>query len=250
MFRWLRNVFRNRTAVQAARDNPVLHAAVSRSSAIYETLPLGDFINDEERQSLAREMYLELNRVCNSVDPVAACREKLALAMLRYASLQVLMIPPGNEHDDTGLRGQPGITGELQRHIVEIASNNEQLRSVLHGAGASLEIEVVTDVVERLYWQALWYLETLNAARVELGDFREQDDWFESFKHAACASAEHIYRREAGLPPAFDENLASVAPTAYSIFTDIVLSGASRPDIEWRDYYKDTDVPIPSFDRR
>ncbi len=68
------------------------------------------------------------------------------------------------------------------------------------------------------------------------------------FKHAACANYEHIYRREAGLPPAFDEDTAALAPTAYSIFTDIVLSGAKDPDLEWREYYKDSNIPIPKFD--
>jgi hypothetical protein len=70
------------------------------------------------------------------------------------------------------------------------------------------------------------------------------------FKHAACANYEHIYRREIGLAPAFDEDDASLAPTAYSIFTDIVLSGAKDPVLEWRDYYKDSNIPIPNFDQQ
>jgi hypothetical protein len=70
------------------------------------------------------------------------------------------------------------------------------------------------------------------------------------FKHAACANYEHIYRREAELPPAFDENLAPIAPTAYSIFTDIVISGAEDPGLEWREYYRDAHIPVPKFDRR
>lgn len=250
VIRWLGNLFRTRTAVQSARDNPVLHATVRKSAEIYDIIPLRQLIDDEDRETLSRQMFLEINGICNSVDPIATCREKLALAMLRFASLQVLTIPPDSEHDISGLRGQPGITGELQPHIVEIASRNETLRSELHSAGAAMEAEVVTDMVERLYWEAYWYLETCNAARVELGDFREEEDWFDSFKHAACASAEHIYRREAGLPPAFDGELASLAPTAYSIFTDIVLSGATEPDIEWQDYYKDSNVPVPSFTRQ
>ncbi len=70
------------------------------------------------------------------------------------------------------------------------------------------------------------------------------------FKHATCANYEHVYRREADLPPAFDEDTASLAPTASSIFTDIVLSGAKDPDLEWRDYYKDSNIPIPEFDHK
>ena len=56
-------------------------------------------------------------------------------------------------------------------------------------------------------WQSYWFLETFNAARVELGDYKDEQDWFMPFKHAACANYEHTYRREVELPPAFDEDL-------------------------------------------
>jgi hypothetical protein len=47
-----------------------------------------------------------------------------------------------------------------------------------------------------------------------------------------------------------DKGSASLAPTAYSILADIVLSGAKDPDLEWRDYYKDSNIPIPDFDHQ
>jgi hypothetical protein len=53
-----------------------------------------------------------------------------------------------------------------------------------------------------------------------------------------------MYRRELGMPSCFDDDIADIAPTAYSIFTDIVLSGVKNPGLEWRDYYKDSDIPF------
>jgi hypothetical protein len=50
------------------------------------------------------------------------------------------------------------------------------------------------------------------------------------------------------MPPAFAEDIAKLASTAYSIFTDIVLSGDANPATEWRDYYKDYNIPTPTFD--
>lgn len=245
----LGNLFRRRTAVQSGRQNPVFLSTVDMSAKIYDGIPLRNFIGDDARGELARELFLEINGVCNAFDPVVACREKLAKTMIKFASFQVLVIPPPPEADPSDLRSQPGISGELTQHLVEIAENDYELRSELYGEMDAPTFDSLWDSLQRSYWQTYWYLETFNAARVELGDCKGDPDWFMPFKHAACANYEHIYRRELNLPSVFDEEVASIAPTAYSIFTDIVLSGAENPDLEWRDYYKDCNIPVPNFDR-
>lgn len=243
----LGNLFRRRTAVQTGRQNPVMLSTVNKSSKIYDQIPLRNFIGDDTRSALARNLFLEINEICNAFDPVVACREKLATAMIKFASYQVLVIPPPPEEDASGLRSQPGITGGLQEHLVRIAESNYDLHSQIFEKTDSLNFDIAWDFVQRSYWQAHWFLETFNAARVELGDFHRERDWYMPFKHAACANCEHIYRREIDLPPAFDESIAADASTAYSIFTDIVLSGTTDPDLEWRDYYKGSDIPVPNF---
>ena len=211
----LGKLFRRRTAAQSHRQNPVLLSTVELSSKIYDGIPLKNFIGDDTRAALARELFLEINEICNAFDPVAACREKLGATMLKFASYQVLVIPPAPEADPSDLRAQPGITGELTEHLVQIAENNYELRSQLYGETDAPTFDSVWESVQRSYWQSYWFLETFNAARVELGDYNDEHDWFMSFKHAACANYEHIYRREIELPSAFDEDLASIAPTAY-----------------------------------
>lgn len=243
----LGNLFRRRTAVQAGRQNPVLLSTVSLSSKIYDEIPLRDFIGADTSAALARNLFLEITEITNAFDPVAACREKLATAMIKFASYQVLVIPPPPEDDPSGLRSQPGITGRLKEHLVQIAEHDDDLRSELFAAAETLSFDVTWECVQRSFWQAHWFLETFNAARVELGDYNDRQDWYMPFKHAACANREDIYRREVNLPPAFADDIASLAPTAYSIFTDIVLSGAKQPDMEWRDYYKDSNIPLPNF---
>ncbi len=245
----LGKLFRRRTAAQSHRQNPVLLSTVDMSSKIYDGIPLRNFIGDDTRGALARELYLEINLICNANDPVTACRQKLATTMIQFASLQVLVIPPPPEADPSDLRSQPGITGELTEHLVEIVENSYELRSELNEAMDSPTFDNLWESVQQSYWQSYWFLETFNAARVELGDSNDEHDWFMPFKHAACANFENIYRREIELPSAFDEGIASIAPTAYSIFTDIVLSGAEDPDMEWRDYYKNSEIPAPNFDQ-
>lgn len=245
----LGNFFRRRTAVQTGRQNPVLLSTVEMSSRIYDGIPLSNFVDDKMRDTLARQLFLEINEICNAFDPLASCREKIAKTMLEFASYQVLVIPPVPDQDPSDLRGQPGISGALTQHLLTIIENNDDLRSRICGTGRVPTFDVAWKAVQRNYWQSYWFLETFNAARSELGDAKQVDDWFMAFKHAACANYEHIYRREASLPPAFQEELASVAPTAYSIFTDIVLSGAEDPGLEWREYYKGSNIPVPTFDR-
>lgn len=245
----LGNLFRRRTAVQAGRQNPVLLATVDLSSKIYDGIPLKNFIGDDRRSALARQLFLEINEICNAFDPIVACREKLAATMIKFASFQVLVIPPRPETDPSDLRSQPGISGELTEHLVQIAENDFELRTELYGAMDAPTFDDLWESLQRSYWQTYWFLETFNAARIELGDKQDDHDWFMPFKHAACANYEHIYRREIDLPPVFNEDLATIAPNAYSIFTDIVLSGAEDPDLEWRDYYMDSNIPAPNFDR-
>ena len=226
----------------------MLLSTVDKSSIIYDQIPLKNFVGDDARGVLARNLYLVINEICNSFDPVMAWREKLAAKMIEFASYQVLVIPPPPENDPSGLRSQPGITGGLKEHLGRIAEANSHLRSEIYGKTKLPTLDIIWDLVQQSYWQTYWFLETFNSARIELGDYSKDRDWYMPFKHAVCANYEHIYRREAGLPPAFDEDTAALAPTAYSIFTDIVLSGAKDPGLEWRDYYKDSNIPIPNFD--
>jgi hypothetical protein len=246
MFSMLRKLFERRTAVRSRRENPVLKTSVKRASEIWSTIPLGDFVDAAAQKALARQLVLDLNDVCNSRDPVMACRERMVLAMLDFARYQVLMIPPPPRDDSSGLRSKPGISGELQSHILELAEHSAELRTELAGGGQELTFDVATRGLQRAAWTKFWFVEAFNAARLALGDNRGAEDWYAPFMHAACANQEHLYRTELGLAPAFDGDAAQRVATAYSMYTDIVISGAEDPDREWRDYCEYSGVPLPA----
>lgn len=232
----LRAFFGVRTAARIARENPVFQVTVSKASEIYSRIPLGQYIDDATKNALARRLYLELNEICNATEPKVVCRDKLVRAMLTFAPLQVVMIPPPPSDDASGLRALPGITGELQSRLDELVRNGVFFRPETEVALRSNEREIDWSSVQRFYWEAYWFLETFNAARIELGDTIEAADWYKPFMHAACVSQEHIYRRELNLPPAFDEDVAQRVVTAFSMYTDVVVSGAEDPDQEWQAY--------------
>ena len=116
----IREFFTGKTAVEAARDNPLLRTVVGKSAVIYDQIPLRDYISEKTRVEIGRHLFMEINAICNAVDPIMACRQRLAATMLTFSSYQVLVIPPAPEADASGLRGQPGVTGELSERLVKI----------------------------------------------------------------------------------------------------------------------------------
>ncbi len=245
MFRWVGKILGGRSAVLERSENPVLNTAVQKSAEIYRALPLNQFIDSQCSDQLARHFYLEINSVCNATDPIALCRQKLAMTMLRFALYQVLMIPPEPENDTSGLRSCPGISGELTSKLETLAKKSIAFGSDLHESQFFSEDADLWTIVQTEYWKTYWMLKTLNVVRKELGDFLEENDWYRPFMHSACANQENLYRIDLDMPSVFDRAIAREAPAAYSIFTDIVVSGARDPMAEWRDYHAGSPVPAP-----
>ncbi len=245
MFGWVGKILSGRSAVLARSENPVLNTAVQKSAEIYQALPLNQFIDSRSSDQLARHFYLEIDSVCNATDPIALCRQKLAMTMLRLALYQVLMIPPEPENDPSGLRSCPGISGELTSKLESLAKKSIALGADLRDSRFFSEDADLWTIVQAEYWKTCWMLETLNVVRKELGDYPEENDWYKPFMHSTCANQENLYRVDLEMPSAFDQEIAREAPAAYSIFTDIVISGAADPLAEWREYHAGSPVPLP-----
>jgi len=226
VFGWVGKIFGSRSAVLERSENPVLNAAVQKSAEIYQDLPLNQFIDSQ----------------CSDI---ALCRQKLAMTMLRFALYQVLMIPPEPENDISGLRGYPGISGELTSRLETLAKKSIALGTDIHDSQFFSEEADLWTIVQTEYWKTCWMLETLNVVRKELGDCLDENDWYRPFMHSACANQENLYRIDLEMPSAFDQAIAREAPAAYSIFTDIVVSGAADPLAEWREYHAGSPVPLP-----
>lgn len=245
MSNWIGRLFGRRTAAEDRRRNPALEASTKASAEIYERIPLGELIDDAQRTELARALYLEINSLCNANDAVTDCRDRFVIAMLELAAFQVLVIPPPPAEDISGLRDQPGITGELHAHLQTLCRKSDLLRPLLSGIAKSGDESALEKALLQLYWEKYWRLETLNAVRVAIGDCTEPD-WDRTFLHATCVTAEHNYRWLLELPPALEETTAREAANIYSIFTDIVLSGAADPAAEWHDYHESAGIPLPT----
>jgi hypothetical protein len=248
MLKWLGKVFGSPTAVVAGRSDPGFLSAVQNSALIFQAMPEKLHLDEATRQRLARQLYLELHEVFNAASPVDALRQKIAGAMLRFSLFQVLLIPPAPEPDASGLRGLPGITGALARKLNVVVNANGELRTALYEYADPKQGTPADVLLRRAHAESSWCLQTFNAVRKDLEDLTEGRDWYRPFMFAACTNQENSYRRDIGMPPAFDAGLAAIAPVAYSLFTDIVLSGAEDPLFEWFDYHRDTGIPMPAFE--
>lgn len=245
MFNWLGKLFRAQSAAEAHRRNPAVQRIVQESSEIYTRTPLNRLIDKACADRLAREYFLEINGICNAYEPKTAVREKIATEMLRFALYQVLVMPAKTGDGFNEIRGLAGISGELGEHITKLVPINMALRADVHASDLFNDGADLDRLVEIEYWKNYWLLESINAARRQLGDVTEPDDWYRPFMHAACANQENLYRIDLDLPSAFDEEFSRTAPTAYSIFTDIVVAGAADPLAEWRDYHAGQNIPEP-----
>ena len=245
MFGWLGKLFGARSAAESKQRDPNVKAIVKASSEAYADTPLNRLLDSASAERIARDLYLEINGICNAAEPVSALREKLAAGMLRFSLYQVLVLKPEPEDDKSGLRGMPGITGELAPYIERLVPRNIALREDVHASPHYSDGTDLVALVTLEYWKNHWRLATLDAARRQLGDAPTESDWFFAFKHAACANQENLYRIDLDLPSAFDPAVARTAPTACSIFTDIVVAGAESPLDEWREYHAGQPVPEP-----
>jgi len=251
VFEALRRIFSRKTAADLARLSPDLRHTVEEASKIESGLPLRDYVDENRRRALARQLFLELNGIFGALDPRTACRDRLVRTMLEFARLQVLYIPAAPAPDPSGLRGTPGVTGELSDRLDDLLRRNTDLRTALEGDElAELDPQAARRVLREQYWTTRWFLEAYEAARRRLGDTGGANDWYAPFLHAACAYQEHLFRRDLELPPAFPGSRPAETATAYSIYTDVVVSGAADPDREWRDYVRDSGLELPPVEQR
>ncbi len=190
-------------------------------------------------KSQAGKMMEEVIKVATSLDPRMANREKLTNCVIEYAQFQVLVIDPPPAEDSTGLRGQPGITGELKAHLFELAQKDKSLRDFMHAFYTPKDWDDVWNPVLLRYRMAYAWTHVFHVLRSAFDDVNHADgkDWFKPYLAAMCAWQEHQYRNSLGMPPSLDDSRmgADLRALMMSVFMNCVMDGVRYPDLEWRD---------------
>jgi hypothetical protein len=195
--------------------------------------------SDQFVKRITEKMREEVIKVATSPDPRMANRERLTSCVIELAQFQVLIVNPPPVEDPTGLRGQPGITGELMAHLLELVEKDKRLREFMHAFPTPKNAEDA--------WNTIWgqyrivgawtYIHQMLRFAFDDANHAEGKDWFKPFVAAECAWQEYQYRELLGMPPVLEggETEAWKNALKMSFFSQCVLEGARFPDLEWRE---------------
>jgi hypothetical protein len=186
-------------------------------------------------------MMGEVEKIALSPNPLMANRERLAHCVLELAQYQVLVLVPPPAEDLTGLRGQPGITGELKARLLDLYRVDERLQDCFKNMEDKpknwpekwVDLWAPVDIGYRLRYS---YAHVFQGLRLAFGDCRsDTKDWFAPFVVAMCGYKESKYRESLGMPSAFGpEREIFGKPLLLSYFMNCVLDGTQDPFVEWK----------------
>jgi hypothetical protein len=185
-------------------------------------------------------MMEQIVKIALSPNPVMANRQMLADCVCELAQFSVLTLDPPPASDETGLRGQVGITGELKPRLFELYYRDKGLREFFQGLENSPRTwdDVWNPVLLRYRIVHSW-ASVFHGLRYVLDDCNKNGkDWFRAFVAAMSGFQESIYRRTLDMPSSFDETSGispDLKPLMLSMFLNCVLSEARYPDFEWKE---------------
>ena len=206
-----------------------------------------EFIKDFPPEFVEKQgeiIWKELDEIANSPNPFMANREKLSSWLCEATRFMVIVaINPPPDEDTSGLRGQLGITGELQSHLLELYKVSQGFREgLLRGfSGAKPQnYDDVWDMALAHYRSAISAAQIFMGLRVAFDDYNKdvEQDWYRPFLAAMCSQWERIYRNELGIPSAFDKTYG-IESLLLALFQKHVEEGARYPDLEWQNAITD-----------
>lgn len=188
----------------------------------------------------AENMMEEIIKISTSVNPRMANRAKLSQYLRQASRLQVLIIDPPPAMDETELRGQIGIAGELKAKLCDLYLADDSFKEFFREVG--MIPNTWTDMwppVWSMYKQMFAYMQVFQVLRLAFDDFVREPgtDWYRSYWAAMCGSWECRYRLSLGMKsPLSDKCLfVSMIPTLLSTFDNCVLSGTEHPNLAWEE---------------
>jgi hypothetical protein len=244
MIKSLVDKWRAKQALKGLEKNPLYQVAIHtiRETLSDKSAGLGKNASQKFKEELAGDILKVVTEVVLADNQIMVNRVKLADAVVMTAKFQVLVMPSEIESEEevTGLRGKPGITGQLKAQIREIAEKDETIKRLAW----SLDNPTDKDIYEAClfqYWTYGLSAQVHQMLRLQLNDYHQdpQKDWYRPFMEAMCAWEEHNFREAIGLPGilAEQDEYGSNAALKYSTFINMVLDGSKYPNFEFQEYY-------------
>ncbi len=244
MIKTLIDKWRSKRALKTLEKDPLYKDAIEtiRKALTDKSIGLGKYASKTFKEEFASDIMKEVADVVCAENQVMANREKLSAAVLMMAKYQVLVLPAENEsaQEVTGLRGKPGITGELKAHIKKIAEKDQDIKRLAWSLDNPSEKDIFEACLYQ-YWVYALSAQVFQPLRISLKDYHPdiQKDWYRPFVEAMCAWEEHNFREAIGLPDilAQQDEYGSAAGLKYSTFFDFVRGGSKFPNYEFQEHY-------------
>lgn len=251
MFKQFSDYVKNKIAYNKALKHPIYSKAMVASQVAIKNLGLQKYTLKGSPAIIARanELHNFIISVIESANPVLTfrnifCQNTLALGKM------IILLPKDKK---TEMKNQPGITGELCKHLVKIAKLDKSIREDLYSTPNTPEVmndSFLNTWISGKYILNMWFYLTLNALREAIGDHNpnKKNDWRLPSLHASCVFDEYCLRKTIGLKT----NVGSMAAIAFSTFNlNFVLNGEKYPDLAFREAYadqiKDKSIALPKF---
>ena len=199
MFKKISEFFKTKRIVKALEKSPIFQVAAIASVKAMREVGL-DKTSEAFKQRIGEHLANQVNRVALADNQILAFREVYAEITLGLSKYQVLVLQPKIK-DPTGLRGLPGITGELNQHAIKIAKTDELTKEKLHGDTSvpeKLTQEYMHSHFLANYHLAAWEHRIFSAIRRYLKDFNENEsrDWEKPFMYYMCVHQEWALRNQ------------------------------------------------------
>lgn len=144
------------------------------------------------------------------------------------------MLEPEPSPDLTGLRGQPGITGELRAHALELVKKDKDLEEYMHRFEEINRLDDLLSIFDGQYRLNFAWAHVFHTLRIAFKDTNptNEKDWFKPFVAVLVAWHEHHFRHALGMPHSLPGTAseADIASLALSGFVECVNGDARYPD--------------------
>jgi len=240
------NFVKDQIAIWKFKRTPFAQAIQLHTQEYFHGESALSSFNQKSKERLIGEFCQRAGLIMQSPNAVMACREALVEYTLLFAQLQVHCLKEP-EKAQMFYRDNPYISGQLWRHIRDGSDHSDELAQYKWET-PDLTDEELIGIANTRCALLLYYANGFNMVRIELGDKREEKDWFRPLVEACLVDEEHNLREHLGLPLLMPSDLGSLV---YGSFVNYVLNGEQHPFFAWArdfpDHYLAGEGPEPKL---
>ncbi|HOO50820.1 MAG TPA: hypothetical protein PLK94_05970 [Alphaproteobacteria bacterium] len=191
-------------------------------------------LSEETKNDRIVDLFRIFEAIEKSENQFLAYREQLASQAYAYAKYQVLCLTKDEKKEHPMFQDEKYISGELHKHIKEIADKKEEFQKIKWENDENLSDEDWISICNTRSALYLFYLNALNILRMQLNDYSEKKDWFKPLVRSMCIWAEDTYRSDIGLPSFLPGSLDGLK---HSTFFNLVTNGHENPLYEFEKHH-------------